>query len=160
MPRRRRAWLDNPDSNRILAMLAVALAGTAGFVAGWLRDVLDRGTTGHSAASLLIVLALLAVVAAGWFDGRYGDVLGEFLPAAVRRGGIIRLLIGITASLAGCVVATALSGAGRPAFLIATATGGLFAGLALLLGGAARLLMSDGARYAGRKLQERLDDDF
>lgn len=157
---RRRAWLNNPDANRILAMLAVALAGTAGFIAAWLRDALDRGTAGHSATSLLIALALLAAAASAWFEGRYGDALGEFLPAAVRRGGIIRLLLGIVTSLAGCVLATALSGEGHPALLIAAFTGVLFSGLGLLLGGAARLLMSDGARYAGRKLQERLDDDF
>jgi hypothetical protein len=159
MPRRG-VWLNNPDTNRTLALAAAGLAGTAGFIAGWLREELQRGTTGHSAASLLIVLALLAVAATAFFDGRYGDALGEFRPAMVRRGGFIRLLLGLAASLGGCVAATALSGEGRPAPLIAAGNGVLFVGLALLLGGAARLLMSDGARYAGRKLQERLDDDF
>jgi len=42
----------------------------------------------------------------------------------------------------------------------ALCAGALFAGAALMLGGIARLVMTVGMRYAGRKLQERLDDDF
>jgi MFS family permease len=160
MRRRRRALLDNPDANRILAMAAAALAGAAGFVAAWLRAVLERGTTAHSAASFLIVLALLCVGAAGLFEGRYGDTLGEYLPAQVRRGGLLRVLLGVSAALAGCVLATVLNDDEHPAILIAAANGVLYTGLAMLLGGVARLAMSDGARHAGRKVQERLDDEF
>jgi uncharacterized membrane protein YeaQ/YmgE (transglycosylase-associated protein family) len=141
-------------------MAAAALAGAAGFVAAWMREVLDRGTTAHSAASLLIVAALLCVAASGVLEGRYGDALGEFLPARVRRGGVLRVLLGIAGALGGCALATMLDGDDYPMLVVAAGNGLLYVGLAVLLGGVTRLLMSDGARYAGRKVQERLDDDF
>ncbi len=160
MRRRWRTVLDNPDANRIFALIAAALAGAAGFAAAWLRDELERGTTAHSATSLLIVAAVLLAAASALFEGRYGDALGEFLPASVRRGGLLRLLLGVGVGLAGCIVATALNDDSTPVWVIAAANGALLAGLALVLGGAARLMMSDGARYAARKVQERLDDDL
>lgn len=116
------------------------------------------GGLARSDRPFLVMLALLCVMATAWFEGSYADALGDFWPSELRRGGLLRLLGGLAATLGGCLLIDLANDSGSvwPEIAVHVA---IFGGLALLLGGAARLLMIDGMRYAGRKLQERLDDD-
>jgi hypothetical protein len=138
MRRRWRIWRGNPNASVRLGLVAVLGAFIAGALSG-----------GNS--SLYNVIALLFVVASAWYEGHYADAVSTFLPAAVRRGALIRFGAGAL------VLASAwLMPDGFERF----STAALFGGLALVSGASARLAMSDGARYAARKLQERLDDDL
>ncbi|MCC6704550.1 MAG: hypothetical protein IT334_06715 [Thermomicrobiales bacterium] len=146
MRRRWRIWRGNPAANVRLAQAATF--GAALF-----------GAIGRGDSSLLNTLALIGVAATGWFEARYADAVGDFLPQAVKRGALARLAAGAALLLAGWWV-PGLLGDPRSGWMDALCAGALFAGAALMLGGIARLVMTVGMRYAGRKLQERLDDDF
>jgi hypothetical protein len=145
MRRRWRIWRSNPNANLRLGQVAVLGASLAGALSGGEHPLLN-------------IVALLFVAATAWFEGRYADAMAEFLPAQVRRGAFIRLGAGVLMLLAGWRLPGLLD-LDRDGWVEALAAAGLFGGLALILGASARFLMSDGARYAGRKLQERLDDD-
>ncbi|MEZ4495521.1 MAG: hypothetical protein R2845_01795 [Thermomicrobiales bacterium] len=141
-----RIWRGNPNSDARLALVAVAGA----FVAG---------AAGRGDSSLFNILGLICCALAGWYDGRYANAVGEFWPAAVRRGAVVRAGIGFALLTVGWW-APEITEAGSDGLREALFAGMLFGGAALILGAFARFAMTDLMRYAGRKLQERLDDDF
>jgi hypothetical protein len=146
MRRRWRNWRGNPNASVRLGQIAVLGALVAGAV--------SRGDN-----SLVNIIALLFVAASAWSEGKYADAVHEFWPSQVRRGALIRLAVGVLLVLGSLLLPGLIDSSDRgPIDALTWAT--LFGGLALVCGASARLLMSDGARYAGRKLQERLDDDF
>jgi len=144
--RRWRIWRGNPAANVRLAQ--VTTLGAALF-----------GALGRGDSSLFNMLALIGVAATGWYEARYADAVGDFLPEAVKRGAILRLAAGAALLLAGWWGPDRLAD-DRSGWPEAASAAALFGGAALMLGGIARLVMTVGMRYAGRKLQERLDDDF
>ena len=146
MRRRWRVWRGNPNASVRLGQIAVLGAAVAGAI--------SRGDD-----SLLNIVALLFVAASAWFEGKYADAVYEYSPSPVRRGALMRLGTGIVLVLGGWWVPTLFETSQR-GWIDSLAAAALFGGLALISGASARLLMSDGARYAGRKLQERLDDDI
>ena len=84
---------------------------------------------------------------------------GQRWPAAVRRGAVLRAGVGFALLTVGWWAAE-ITEAGSNGLREALFAGMLFGGAALILGAFARFAMTDLMRYAGRKLQERLDDDF
>ena len=146
MLRRWRIWRGNPNASVRLGQITALGAGLAGTV--------SRGDN-----SVLNIVAVIFMGATAWFDGTYADAVAEFLPRQVRRGALIRLGAGLLL-LVGSWRLPDLFDTTQREWIEALTTGALFGGLALILGASARILMSDGARYAGRKVQERLDDDF
>ena len=146
MRRRWTIWRGNPNANVRLAQVAVTGAMTAGAISG-----------GDS--SLLNIVALVCVAASAWFEGRYADAVAEYWPVPVRRGTLLRMGLGFALLIGGWVGPAKnerLGSASRNAI----SGGALFGGLGLISGASARFVLSDLARYASRKLQERLDDDF
>lgn len=155
MRRRWRRFIANPIQLHRISQVMVSLCAAIALLAAWLRE---RG--GGSGTWLLDTLALVVAIVSALLDARYAAFVGEFQPETVRRGSLLRLIAGSTALLAGCVVAS-MSFSGSSGTLIGVAGYGLlFAGLAFGLGGLLRLLAVQGAGYAARKIQERLDDEY
>jgi hypothetical protein len=146
MKRRWSVWRANPNTHVQLAVIALHGAIAAG--------ALSRGN--HS---FLIMAALLLVATSAWQEGAYADAVGDYLPQAVQTGTWLRLSSGVIL-LAGIWIVPALVAVEGRRWWELVGTGALFGGLALMCGGAARLLMTSGARAAGRALQDRLDDDY
>lgn len=146
MPRRWRTWRGNPGSYAQIGAITTAAAGLTGAASGG-----DR--------SVFIMLALVFTAATGWYEGRYAEAVGEYWPRVVRRGALIRLGLGVLFIIAGWFI-TAIDDFDDKSWIDTVAAGLLFCGLALVVAGAARLIMTVGAQYVGRKLQDRLDDDF
>jgi uncharacterized membrane protein len=150
-------FFSNPRRLHRVSQAMIALSAVIAFFAAYLRDNRSAG----SGTYLIDVAALLVAICSAVLDGQYASILGDFQPNSLRRGSLLRLVIGVFGMLLGCVVAstTDLSRSGGD-LIIATAYGVLFAGIALALGGVIRILLVDGARYASEKVQERLDDDY
>ena len=155
MRRRWRRFFANPLQLHRISQAMVALCAAVAVLAAWLRE---RG--GGSGTYLLDVLALLVAIGSALLDTRYASFIGGYQPEIVRRGSLLRLIVGCAALLAGCIAASIeINGSGGRVIGVA-GYGLLFAGLALGLGGLMRLLAGDGATYAATKVQERLDDDY
>lgn len=155
MRRRWRRFFANPIQLHRISQLMVALCAAVALLAAWLRE---RG--GGSGTYLLDTLAMLIAIFSAVLDTRYASFMGDFRPEAVRRGSLIRLIVGCLALLVGCIVAS-IEVNGRAGEWVGVAGYGLlFAGLAVGLGGLIRFLAVQGAGYAARKVQERLDDEY
>jgi hypothetical protein len=149
-------FFSNPSLLHRVSQAMIALSAIIAFFAAFLRESRSAGSSTY----LIDVAALLAAIVSAIFDGQYASILGDFQPNSLRRGSLLRLMIGVLAMLLGCVVAS-MDFEPRDGDLIqAAAYGVLFAGIALALGGVIRILLVDGARYASEKVQERLDDDY
>lgn len=145
----------NPLQLHRVSQVMVVLCAAVAVLAAWLRE---RG--GGGGTYLLDTLALLVAIVSALLDTRYASIVGDFQPEIVRRGSLIRLILGCVGLLAGCILASIeISGSGGELIGVA-GYGLLFAGLALGLGGLLRLLAVQGADYAATKVQERLDDDY
>jgi len=134
----------------------IALSAIIAFFAAYLREDRSAG----SVTFLIDVTALLVATGSAVLDGQYASILGDFEPNSLRRGSLLRLVIGVLGMLLGCVVASMDLAGSKGELIKAIAYGALFAGIALALGGMIRILLVDGARYASEKVQERLDDDY
>jgi hypothetical protein len=149
-------FFSNPGRLHRLSQAMIALSAVIAFFAAYLRESQSAG----AATYLIDVAALLVAIGSAVLDGQYASILGDFQPNSLRRGSLLRLVVGVLGMLLGCVVASMdLSRSGGD-LMSATAYGVLFAGIALALGGVIRILLVDGAQYASEKIQERLDDDY
>lgn len=155
MPKRWDHFLANPRSLHRASLALVVLCAVVAIASTLLRQ-----RTGSSSTYLLDVLALLMAVASAWLDARHASFVGDFVPQQIRRGSLLRLLIGLAAMLGGCVAASIEFDRQGASAIEAIGYGLLFAGVALGLGGLLRLLAVQGANYAAAKVQERLDDDY
>ena len=146
MRRRWRRWRANPASNTRLALIAIVASALAGVAGG-----------GNS--SLFNIIGALCIGMSAWFEGCYASIVGDFLPRSLRTGAILRFAGGLGLALLGWWVPD-LRSENYATWWDAVSAGCLFGGVALMLSGVARLVATDFARYASRKLQDRLDDDF
>jgi MFS family permease len=149
-------FFSNPGRLHRVSQAMIALSAVIAFFAAYLREGRSAGSTTY----LIDVAALLMAIGSAVFDGQYASILGDFQPKSLRRGSLLRLAIGVLGMLLGCVVASMDLTGSSSALIKSIAYGLLFAGIALALGGAVRILLVDGAYYASEKVQERLDDDY
>jgi hypothetical protein len=149
-------FFSNPRLLHHVSQAMIALSAIIAFFAAYLRDGLSAGSITY----LIDAAALLVAIGSAVLDGQYASILGDFQPNSLRRGSLLRLVIGVLGMLLGCVVASMDFSRSGGDIITATAYGVLFAGIALGLGGLIRILLVDGARYASEKVQERLDDDY
>ena len=149
-------FFSNPRLMHRVSQAMIALSAVIAFFAAYLRE----GRSAGSVTYLIDVAALLVAIGSAVLDGQYASILGDFQPHSLRRGSLLRLVIGVLGMLLGCVVASMDLSRSSADLITATAYGMLFAGIALALGGVIRILLVDGARYASEKVQERLDDDY
>lgn len=149
-------FFSNPILLHRVSQSMTALGAVIAFSAAYLRERHSAGSTTY----LIDVAALLIVIISAIFDGQYASILGDFQPNALRRGTLLRVLLGLLGMMLGCVVSSIDLSRNEGGVIKAVAYGVLFAGIAVALGGAIRYLLVDGARYAADKVQERLDDDY
>lgn len=160
MPQRWRAGLASPLGQQRAAWICLAAATIVIFIATWWRGSTRPGSGARSLTYLLDVLAILIALISTLFEARVANMLGDFPMPSLRRGSLLRLLGGVLAAIAGCVVGALISGDRLPDVISALGISVLAGGLMLMLNGLVRLALIDGARYAADKVQERLDDDY
>jgi hypothetical protein len=149
-------FLAPPRNLRWLAwglILAGALLAAAAVA---LRDRSDRGDSPHNASYLLSTLGLLLVAAGAVLEARAGALLLQFAPGPARRRAVAEAILGIAASLLGCVAFGGIEAKGAGSLvrslLAALLTGGVGAGLAGLF----TLAWCYGLDWAAGRM-ERLD---
>lgn len=155
-----RRELASPRAQQRLAWIALLVGAGIAIAASWWRSGTEPGSGGRSLSYLLNVAALLISLISVVFEGRVANLLGDFAPAQLRRGSLLRLCAGVLLLVIGCVVGVVIANDRLPEGVRAAGIGALVAGCTLVLSGFVRLALVDGARYAADKVQERLDDDY
>lgn len=130
------------------------------FAATWWRSSTRPGSGARSLTYLLDVAAIVIALGSTFFEARLANILGDFPVPSLRRGSLLRLLGGVLTAVIGCTVGAVLGGDDLPDAIAALGIAVLAGGLTLMLNGAVRLALVDGARYAADRVQERLDDDY
>jgi len=160
MRRRWRAALASPRGQERAASMCLIVAVLVIFAATWWRGSTRPGSGARSVTYLLDVLAIVIALGSTFFEARLANMLGDFPIPSLRRGSLLRLLGGVLAAIAGCVVGAVIGNDDLPNVISALGIGVLAGGLTLMLNGIVRLALVDGARYAADRVQERLDDDY
>lgn len=153
-----RRWWNHPQ---IALRLTTGLICFAGLIAGLGTFLRDRTADQNDQWTFLLDTSglLLAVIAAA-LDFRASGRIAEFSPGTGRRRAILQVALGIIVGLGACVILGWVEADTRSPYVRGLLSAGLTAAIGTALAGFLYIGWFSGAERMGRRIEQRIDEDW
>lgn len=155
-PRRRRRWLANPRNRQRAAVGATLAAALLAVGVAVMQSQLTPGSVAYAWMHLGYVVAVAVGVLAVVWETQAAMAFADFAPQAVGRRARMLLAAGLCGLVPGCVGLMSIGDGVVGGVALGLLAGGIVGSVA----GLAILLVTRGADYAGRKIDERAQDEW